>query len=240
MQDETRRKIILWYIRFDLFAGIMSGAETTLGREWFAAAADFYRRQTKLRPQDLGAQFEEYFATSRLLATDVTLLFASKTRDTVSDVEFIADIEKLSTDLAEYSRRIEAAYKEAKSFEHSLPREVVTGELDTLGSYSPHILYTGELATMNLVLMDHWAIHLMFMYQRTVALKQPPPPELTELAIKKAKTFEAIQYCDDGGPATILGCQASLGILALFLPNDPEHTMWCRRKFADVERLGSV
>ncbi|KAI6863453.1 hypothetical protein KC316_g20259, partial [Hortaea werneckii] len=64
MQDETRRKIIGWYIRFDLFAGMMSGGETNLGREWFAVHSDFYTRQTMDRPDDLGAKFEEYFATS--------------------------------------------------------------------------------------------------------------------------------------------------------------------------------
>lgn len=238
MQDETRRKIINWYIRFDLFAGIMSGAETALGREWFAAAADFYRRQIKDRPQDLGAQFEEYFATSRLIATDVTLLFASKTRDTVSDTEFLAEMEKLSMTLDDHNQRIEGAFRDISQFARSLPRAPITSEDDTLGTCDPNILYTGDLSTMNLVMMDQWAIHLMFKYQRTLALGQVSSPDLTRLAMRKAKLFEAIQNGDEGNPAAVLGCQASLGVLALFLPKDSQHTMWCRRKFADIENLG--
>ncbi|WPV27842.1 hypothetical protein CLAFUW7_07738 [Fulvia fulva] len=240
MQDETRRKIINWYIRFDLFAGMMSGGETALGRDWFAAAADFYTRQTRDRPHDLGARFEEYFATSRLLATDVALLFAAKTQDKISDEEFMGSIQHLSIAFAEFGRTIETAFTDPSCFVRDFPRASAPYQDDLFNYRDPNFLYAGELSTMNFVLLDHWAIELMFKYQVTMATGQARSPELTDLALKKGKMFEAIQYGEQSGVAAVLGCQASLGILALFLPKDQRHTMWCRKKFAGIEQLGYI
>ncbi|EME38245.1 hypothetical protein DOTSEDRAFT_161080 [Dothistroma septosporum NZE10] len=240
MQDETRRKIINWYIRFDLFAGMMSGGETALGREWFAAAADFYTRQTRDRPQDLGARFEEYFATSRLLATDVTLLFAAKTQNNISDEQFMSSIQQLSVSFADFGSTIETAFTDSSCFVKRFPRAPAAQQDNMFNYRDPNFLYAGELSTMNFVLLDHWAIELMFKYQVTLATGQALSPDLTELALKKCKMFEAIQYGEESGPAAVLGCQASLGILALFLPKDQPHIMWCRRKFVDIEQLGYI
>ena len=88
MQSETHRKIISWYIRFDLFAGMMSGGKTVLGREWFSACTEFYKRQVRDKPNDFGAIFEDMFATSRLIATDIALLLAARNTGEKSEEEF--------------------------------------------------------------------------------------------------------------------------------------------------------
>lgn len=237
MQDETRRKIITWYIRFDLFAGMMSGGETSLTREWFSASADFYKRQARDRPSDLGARFEEYFASSRLLATDVALLFASKTKNAISDEQFKSSVESLSRDFEVFGRTIENAFTDPSCFVKAFPRAPSSTEQDLFGYQDPNFMYGGDFATMNFVLTDHWAIDLMFKYQLSLAMEQTPSPELTEIAMKKCKMFEAIQYGDES-PAAILGCQASLGIQCLFLPKEERYTKWARRKFACIEQLG--
>ncbi|CAK4031833.1 Adhesion and hyphal regulator 1 [Lecanosticta acicola] len=241
MQDEIRRKIINWYIRFDLVAAMMAGNETVLDREWFAAAADFYRRQVRDRPNDLGARFEDFFATSRLLATDVTLLLAAKTKGNISDEQFQSRTQDLTSQFAEFEHTIETAFTDPSFFVKSFPRAPnAPNEGDLFDYRDPNFLYAGEFSTMNFVLLDHWAIDLMFKYQVAMITRQPLSPELTAIALKKCKMFEAIQYGEEGGPMAMLGSQASLGILALFLPKDQQHTAWCRRKFADIERLGYI
>ncbi|GIZ43638.1 hypothetical protein CKM354_000685500 [Cercospora kikuchii] len=240
LQDETRRKIITWYIRFDLFAGMLSGGETILDRQWFAASADFYKRQTRDKPKDLGARFESYFATTRLLATDVTILFAGKAKGTISDEAFVAGIETLSKEFAEFGHTIETAFTDPSCFVTAFPDALPPGEEDLFGFRDPRFLYAGELATMNFVLIDHLAIDLMFKYQLGMAMGQSPSPELTQIAMRKCKLFDAIQYNQEGGKNAILGCQASLGIMSLFLPKDERHTRWCQRKFARIEQLGYI
>lgn len=238
MQDETRRKIINWYIRFDLFAGMMSGGETSLDRAWFAAAADFYERQTKDRPKDFGALFEKYFATNRLLANDIALLFAGKAKNTISDEDFATGLQRLTAELATYGQTIETAFTDSSCFVKDFPNAPPPSDDDLFDYREPNLLHAGELSPMNFVLTDHWAVDLMFKYKASVAMGQAPSTELTNIAMKKCKMFEAIQYGEEGGSTAVLGCQASLGIMALFLPKEARYTMWCRRKLVDIERLG--
>lgn len=238
MQDETRRKIIAWYIRFDLFAGMMSGGQTNLGREWFAACKEFYVRQAKDRPDDLGAKFEEFFSTSRVLATDVTLLIAAKARGEIGDEEFDSRAAELLSQYEVYGDTVGNAFNDPSNYVKNLPNAPPPSDSDITDYHDPNFLFGGELFTMNFVLLDYWAIELMFKYQLTTAQRHQSPEELVGIAFKKCKMIEALQYCDQGPPGVILGCQASLGIASLFLPKDQKHIDWCRRKFALIEQLG--
>lgn len=240
-QSETHRKIISWYIRFDLFAAAMSGANPALGREWFASCADFYKRQARDRPNEVGAKFEEWFAASRLLATDTAILFASKTAGKITDEKFMKDIGSLTNQMVTFGNTIDNAFTDSSCFIKSFPNAPPPNENDITDYRDPRFCYAGDLFTMNFVRLDFWAIVLMFKYQ--ISMAQPStanPAELMELALKKCKILEAVQYSGQGPPGAVLGCQASLGIAALFLPKDDKHTNWCRRKFALMEQNGYV
>lgn len=237
MQDETRRRIIAWYIRFDLFAGMMSGSETSLGREWFASCQTHYSRQARDRPDDLGAQFEDYFSTSRLLATDVALLFANKVSGTISDDQFAATSQELMAQFASFEKQLEAAFTDPLNYVKVFPKAPPPSLDDITNFRDPWFLRTGEYFAMNFVLLDFWAIDLMFKFNMA-NVQGIKSTELLTIALKSCKMFEAIQYCDQGPPGAITGCQASLGIASLFLPKDEKHTSWCRRKFALIEQTG--
>ena len=237
-QDETRRKIIAWYIRFDLFAGIMAGGATSLDREWFASCHEFYRRQARDRPEDLGARFEEYFATSRLLATDVTLLLATKSKHEASDEQFASQSRELIGQYERFRHMLETTFSTASNYIKSFPRAPSPNDVDITDFRDPNFLYGGELFTMNYILIDFWSIELMFKHQLATAQQQQPPAELIELALNQCKMFEAIEYCDQGSPGALLACQASLGIASLFLPKTKRYIDWCRRKFTLIEQMG--
>ena len=90
---------------------------------------------------------------------------------------------------------------------------------------------------MNFILIDFWAIEMMFKANMAKALNQEPTDDLTQLALKKCKMFEAVEHYDRGPPGAIIGCQASLGIASVFL-KDERHVNWCRRKYALIEQKG--
>ncbi|TKA80129.1 hypothetical protein B0A55_03319 [Friedmanniomyces simplex] len=240
MQDETRRRIISWYIRFDLFAASMAGTETNLGREWFAACADFYTLQARERPQDLGAKFEEFFSTSRLLATDSTMLFAAKKRNTLSNERFAKDVDIISGQITRFGQLIETVFDDPANFVTVSPQAPAPSDDDITDFRDEHFLYGGDYFTMNFILIDFWAIDLMFRNQLATALNSQTLAPLADIALKKCKMFEAVEHYDQGPPGAILGCQASLGIASLFLPKDKKHTDWCRRKFALIEQKGYI
>jgi hypothetical protein len=239
-QDETRRKIASWYIRFDLFAGIMGGGETKLSREWFAACQEHYQRQSRDRPDDLSAKLEDLLCSSRLLATDSTLLFAGRKKGTVGDEEFETKTRELLQRYADFGHMIETTYAEPSNFVKSFPYAPPPSEDDITDFRDPNFLYKEELFTMNHVLLDFWAIDLNFQHQLTIARQQSPTPEMQALALKKCKMIEAIEQSRLGQKGALLGCQASLGIASVFLPKDKKHIDWCRRKYALIEQLGYV
>jgi len=220
---------------------MMGGGKTVLGREWFAACADFYKRQARDKPEDLGARFEDYFATSRLHATDIAILLASKTTEQISDEEFAQEVAALLTRMETFGQELQTSFTDPSCFIKTFPLAPPPSEDDITDFRDPNFCYADDYFTMNFVLIDFWAIELMFRYQLSMAQpNQPPPQILGELAFRKAKMMEAVQYCSQGPPGAILGTQASLGITSLFLPKDQKHTYWCRTKFALMERLGYV
>ena len=80
MQTEMSRVILAWYMRFDVFAGVIGGFETALSREWYSYTQEFFEQQVAREPANLKWKIESVIAQSRLVAMDMTLLFAKKGR----------------------------------------------------------------------------------------------------------------------------------------------------------------
>ena len=84
MNIEVRRKILAWYSRFDLFAGLMSGYETVLGKEWFRTNESYYQLQSRENPSSVNYKIEAAIASYRVLAMDMALLFAKLPRGEIT------------------------------------------------------------------------------------------------------------------------------------------------------------
>ncbi|KAK4981349.1 hypothetical protein LTR28_003159, partial [Elasticomyces elasticus] len=158
MQDGTRRKMLDWYIRSDLLATLQFGYGTVQGREWFAAAYDFYREQARAKPGDAPTEFEKMSALIRLLATNVASLFARKGSGRISDKAFIMDCDMLAERFVEADRIIS---KLAIDFSSTSPRE----SSDVADRYKSQLLHADGLFTINFILMDLWSIALVFKYR---------------------------------------------------------------------------
>ncbi|KAK6435275.1 hypothetical protein LTR95_008540 [Oleoguttula sp. CCFEE 5521] len=244
-QSETHRKIIGWYMRFDLFAANLGGGATAMGREWFKACADFYKRQVRDRPGDKGAIMEDFFGTARLLAVDTSQLFTGKAAGQVSDDEFKQGIPEIASRMQAFRTAIEGAFTDpshyVQSFSNAPPFDP---SVDIVDYHDRDFCYAGDLHAMNSVKIDHWAIQMLF-YRHLAQIPAlihlvPPPAELQELAYKKCKMLEAVRYSDNAPPGAVIGLQASLGIAALALNQDKKHVDWFRHRFALIERSGYI
>ena len=111
-QNETLRKTLQWYIRFDLYASVLAGCGTILGREWAAAAHDYYARQALEKPNEIEYKFEERIFRSRLLATDIAILFAKRTRGAIEDDDFVTECDALSNQFDMYEIDIDLALRD--------------------------------------------------------------------------------------------------------------------------------
>lgn len=238
MQSETHRKIIGWYIRFDIFASLMSGYDTALGREWHLACTEFYVRQSKDRPTDLGSLFEEKFAASRLVATDIASLFGKKAKGVMGDQEFKTEIHDMRVRIMTMRDALTHAFEDTRTFVKEFPGAPADTTDLVFNSTDPNFIFAGELFTWNFILIDFWGIYLIFVSQVAQLEKDNSGEEFATIAFTICKMFEALQYATSDSDSIILGAQASLGVAAIGLPKDQRHTMWCRSKYARIESCG--
>lgn len=229
-------KVLLWYIRFDLFLGFQSGGEAVLGREWYEAVHNAYVQKVKDNPDDLGMKYEERFAYSRLVAKDSNDLFARTGKGLISPQDFMAQLPLLR-------ERVDSLHKEIPEvlLDPSYKVNSIKGTPDPddiSNPYEPDVIWGGPLWTTNFLYMDMWGIQFMLAISTSMALKQPMEPEYTKMAYEAIQMFEAMCAYPEAPPGTLLEAQVSFAIAALFLPRDQKTMLWIRRTFAKVEAAG--
>jgi hypothetical protein len=240
IEDETRRKIVAWYSRFDISASLMSGSHTALSRDWCVALCTFYEQEAATRVGDHRALFKSLFSKTRVLAADVTLLFGARKRGTISDEQFVNEYQRLLSEFANNSEKLTNALPDSAQRITRLPNTPPPSQDDICDFRQSGLLYAGEFAPMNFALIDFWSVELTFKYQACLTQLQAPSDECRALALQLCQMFEALQYSDFRPMGGIVGVQSGLGLAALCLPNDEKHTWWLRRKFAAIEECGYV
>ncbi|RFU28276.1 hypothetical protein B7463_g8051, partial [Scytalidium lignicola] len=240
MQTEMTRVILGWYIRFDVFAGLMGGFETVLSREWFSYAQDFYHQQGIREPTNVNWKIEHCFSQVRLVAMDMSLLFAKIGKGEITQEQFMAENEAIAQRLADWQVKMDPALRDSRYLVTEFPNAGPLDPNDIVDPYIPGTIYCGPLWLMNLCTVDWYSIDLMHKYQTALTLRTQPSAELGMKAYATCQLFEAIEYWPDSPKGTILACQASLGIACLFLPRDTKHSMWARRKLAAIESQGYI
>ena len=238
MKKKTRRNILAWYSRFDLFAGLMSGYEMVLGREWFCANESYYQLQSQRNPGNIDCKIEAAIASHRVLAMDMAVLFAKLPRGEISVDDFTKENRFIAERLRTYRRNLDLLIADQRYLVYSFQVPQERDPEDIVNPYLPGGLYKGALWTVNFMLMDWLGLDVMHRYQTALMFKQQPPPELENMALELCRIFEAIEFWSDSPPGSVLQAQAGLGIATLFLPRDQRHVMWCRRKMAMIEAKG--
>ena len=238
IQTEARRKILSWYARFDLYAGLMSGYEVTLSREWFCAYESYYLDMSSRNPDNLGLKIDSIIAHHRLMAMDMALLFAKLPRGNISIPDFIVENQLISDHIEAWKGQIKDL---VAGQDHLLVDFTGSHERDPddiVDPYRPGGLYRGPLWTANYLMMDSHSFSVLHKYQTAIMLQQLPPPNLAQEALEQCRIFETIEKWPGSPPGALLSAQASLGMSGLYLPKDERHSMWCRRKLATIERMG--
>lgn len=240
MVSEVRRKILNWYARFDLFAGLMSGYETVLAREWFYACQRYHLQQLQLYPDNIDYKIERAIADHRLTALDMSALFAKMSRGAITIGEFMKQNKPISERITAWRHTLDPGLTDPNYAVNSFAGARERDPNDIVDPYRPGGIYQGPLWTVNFLLIDWCAVSLMHKHQTAFILQQQPPEELGALALEQLRLFEAIEFWPGSPSGAVLAAQASLGMASLFLPKDERHITWCRRKLATIESMGCV
>ncbi|KAH7121191.1 hypothetical protein B0J11DRAFT_551654 [Dendryphion nanum] len=236
-QTELLRKVLLWYVRFDLFVGLQSGGEAMLSRDWYVAVHEYYSQSALEDPSNLTLKYEERFAYSRLVAKDASDLFSRKARGLSSDAEFMTQLPIVSEKMKSLET-IDPVLLDAKDYVTDLQGKPDPD--DIVDPYEHNVIWKGDRWTSNYLLLDMYGIVLMWHVQISMAMRKPFDPEATKLAWKACQVFEAVCLYQDAPPGAIIEAHATMAIATLFLPKDPQTIQWSRRIFAKVESSGYI
>ncbi|KAI0171887.1 hypothetical protein GGR52DRAFT_573038 [Hypoxylon sp. FL1284] len=240
MSSVATRVMLTWYIRFDVFVGMMGGFETTLPRRWFSIALQFYQGQVKREPQHLGLKTELQASALRLISRDMSILYAKGGRGEISGDDFTDEHNYITDRLYKWKAEFDPALTDPKfrvaNFEYKVPLT----EDDIADPYKPGHLYDFPLFSTTLLTAEWHSILVMHKSQEAFALQQEPSDDLRRLAYAICEIFEAVQLWPSAPHGALIPIQACLAIAALFLPRDSRHHMWMRRKYAVLESSGYV
>lgn len=240
MQTEMSRKLLSWYIRYDLMAGMMSGNGTFLELEWFTIRHDWFVQEVQRNPGNIDLLYKERYAVNGVICADAARLWSRKSKGQVSEEEFDRRSAELEADLMKWEERIHPMLRDRsqliKDFSGAPPRD----ENDIIDPYEPDYMYGGALWSTNLMYLDWWAFELMFKHQLSVVRRQQPPENSRDLALNMLHMFEAIQLYPNKPAGITIAAQATIGVAGLFMPKDERHSFWVRKKLASVEALGCV
>ncbi|OJJ46711.1 hypothetical protein ASPZODRAFT_152146 [Penicilliopsis zonata CBS 506.65] len=239
--NDLDRHIFIWYARFDVVAGILAGAETVLGWEWYMAIEQGDAEQAALYPHDIGKQLALCNSLNRRFGLELASLYARLSSGVISLEDFAienAQLQQILDREKSILQQYEASEHAITDFPHSLP----LNPDDIVNPYVPRGLYKGPLWEANYIWVDMLATTLMFRYQSIQALgtTTESPEELQALALEQCRFIESIERWPDKEEGSIIAFRNSLGILSIFLPRDSRHIMWSRRKFAQLESNGYI
>lgn len=240
MDTGMTRLILGWYIRFDAFASLMSGFEMVLDRKWLSYAQDYFYQQSLREPGHLVWKIEYVFAQLRLIAKDMSTIFAKNRKGEIAHDQFVKENGALWDRLMSWKSQIDPALEDHRYLITDFTNAPALDPDDIVNPYTPGVIYSGPLWPMNLGWVDWNSMKVMHYYQTSLTMKTQPGRELLLAAYESCQLLEAVELWPGSPPGTMLVLQASLGISCLFLPRDQKHSMWARRKLAKVEAHGYI
>ncbi|KAF7532508.1 hypothetical protein G7054_g7875 [Neopestalotiopsis clavispora] len=242
MQSYVTRTLFAWYVRFDVFVGMLGGFETRLPRDWFSTALDFFEGQVAREPGDYSLKLELYSAAMNLITMDMSLLFAKGGRGELSPELFAAEHRILEDRLRDWKASLDSDQELCNAdylvteFEN---RQPLTDD-DIVDPYARKFLYKNQYFATTILLCEWRSILVMHKTQEALAVQQEPAQELRDLAYDVCQIFETVERWPSSPNGAIVILQSALVIATLYLPQDEKHQTWMRRKFATIESMGYV
>ncbi|KAI1379278.1 hypothetical protein F4677DRAFT_326738 [Hypoxylon crocopeplum] len=240
MNAPASRILLTWYIRFDVFVGMMGGFETNLPREWFSNVVQICQEKVENDPQNVGMKTELHASALRLISRDMSILYARGGRGEISGQDFAAEHDHITNRLYEWRATLDPALTDPKFLVTDFRDKVPLDKDDIVDPYKPGYLYEFPLFSTTVLTAEWHSILVMHKSQEAFALQQEPSDELRRLAYAICEIFEAVQLWPSAPNGALVPIQACLAIAALFLPRDGRHHMWLRRKYALLESLGYI
>ncbi|KAL4797097.1 hypothetical protein BDV19DRAFT_359701 [Aspergillus venezuelensis] len=236
--DIDHRHLFEWYARFDVVAGIVSGNELVLGREWYITREEYDAQEATKYPDDIQKQLSLTASINRRFGLEMASLYAKLSNGMIEFGEFIVENEKLGESLERVSNILRGYAKEWVVEDY--PNRKPLTEDDFVDPYVPGGLHYGPYWDVNFSWIDYWSSMAMWKYQFMMATQQGAMEELLAFALEQARLIESMERWPDKEKSYVFGFKNSIGMAAMFFPREDRYLNWSRRVFADIESNGYV
>jgi hypothetical protein len=240
MKSSVGRGCLMWYYRFDNFVALMGGFPTELPKDWYDSMISFNQVQSAANPESLEWKVELAKARMRRITYDMSVAFARKSRGQLSPEEFSQEHDRITHRLDEWKRQIDPGLMDPACLVTDFPQRQPLGPDEPFDPYQPGVIYDVPLFTTNILMVEWHSIVVMHKSQLPGEKLFAALPEIGAYAYQICQTFEILQRWESTPSGVLIAIQPALSLGALFLPQDPRHQMWLRRKFARLETEGYI
>ncbi|KAL4986328.1 hypothetical protein BDW68DRAFT_129566 [Aspergillus falconensis] len=236
--DDVHRHLFEWYARFDIVAGIVSGNEMVLGRDWYIVREEYDTKEATRYPDDIEKQMILLSSISRRFGLELASLYAKLSRGMIEFGDFLTENDKLGRSL-ELIKDILSRFATQYVVE-TFPDQKPLTEDDLVDPYEPGRLHYGPLWEANFYWIDYYSMKAMFKFQFLMATQQGSMDELLALSYEQVRLIETIERWPDKEKGYMFAFKNSVTMASMFFPRDDRHLNWSRRIFALMEQNGYV
>ncbi|KIW06043.1 uncharacterized protein PV09_03219 [Verruconis gallopava] len=235
---ESLRKVFQWYARFDVFVGILSGAASQLGREWFASQLDFYQKQCEEHPESLTWKYEERYAWARLTGFDLRAFMRKKALGELSEEDFTKQLAVFEDQVENIYTNIHPMLRDDSKRLEDISEGRTKSPDDIVDPYEPNVLYGGELFDTNLVIHDMISFEMLYKNMIASTTGKFDLGEIRATCLRECQLYKAVTLYSGSPPGIRFGMQAGLALCILFLRANEKEIWWARKQFAEIEAKG--
>ncbi|KAH0497022.1 hypothetical protein TgHK011_004358 [Trichoderma gracile] len=240
METAIGRMCLSWYARFDNIVALMGRIPTEIPRVWFTSMIAYYQRQIACNPKDLRWRIEDRSARLRLISWDMSILYARGSAKEISASDYADQHKYLTEQLEIWKANWDPALCDEQFLVTDFNWRLPLNSDDIVDPYRPGLLYDHPLFNNTVITMEWHSILIMHKSQAPDLSNEKLLAEVSSHAFAVCELFECLEFWPDLPPGALIAVQPCLAIAALFLPHEPSHNMWLRRKFALLETQGHI
>lgn len=241
MRHSTLRNILMWYLHFDLYVGMLSGAPQLISREWLVAQHSYYVEQVEIAPEDLGMLLGETSTKTKLVGYDMLNLFGKAATGELSEAYIAEQIAYYADVFDQFERNLPAIATRPEclvtDFTDAPPREPD----DIFDPFEPGLIYGGECFPTNQVIMNWLGLRIIFETRQAALTNRNLNTEIMmQSVVRMGKMINAIHYWPGAMKGALLTFRANLSLVAFMLPAGERQKRWAKKRFAAIEAQGYV
>lgn len=261
------RKIFSWYARFDIFASMAAGYQSSLTMDWHQASERWHYQARSMDPSSVDLQIRWLVSYKRLLTYALTKLSSKAVAGEIGKDDFAKQYADLMEQVAAWGTHLvplttgedvekeplpvdlggkrEKDQEDADSDSDAEDENKKVSSTDTRAAKWPEGFiraeyhYKGSAWGVNLMVIDMYSTSALqrINYARIMGL--PEVAREAETIIKEeCRLIEALTTSDSAPEGGILLAQSQLALLSMFFRDQPDYISWCRRKLAKLEDFG--